>query len=269
MNSDNKKSRKAPKGSEISFKGTILITVCITLAFALLIYVMYIFDLITFIDLADTLEKNKASHDLSTDDEVLYDNLVSKAQMDSFQLLYELDPSDLTVILSKCKPRDNYFLISEISNYTTEAYKTIRIEATKNNDVFDIKKFNDGTLFESIVSSGNIVEVTDELRDRSAKQVQTDELIFEVLCSMPSIKTITDVCNDIISGSTDVVEYDISLISDGEHNLYKATFTYPDILQREEYYVSLDSEMIVKLDSYINNELYYSYTLLEFKELIS
>ena len=65
----------------------------------------------------------------------------------------------------------------------------------------------------------------------------------------------------------DVVEYDVSLISDGEQNLYKAVFTYPDILQREEYYISLDSEMIVRLDSYIDNELYYSYTLLEFEEL--
>ncbi|MBE6606335.1 MAG: hypothetical protein E7635_04790 [Ruminococcaceae bacterium] len=266
MKSDNKKNRKAPKSSGISFKGTILITVCITLAFALLIYVMYIFDFITFIDLADKMNNNMHFTNILSDDEVLYENLAEKTQIDNFQLMYEITPEELTLILSACNPYDSYTISSNITNQSSDTEITVRIRATKDLDVYDIKKYTGDVLFESIISNGEQIEVKDEIRGRSVKYAKSDLFSFESLCSIPSIDTVSDICNGIINGEANVIDYNISLVSDGEYNLYKAVFTYPDILQREEYYISLDTEMIVKLDSYIGDQLYYSYSLVDFEK---
>ena len=260
-----KDKRKAPKSVSNGMTGTILITLLITLLFAALIYGMYVLNIISFFDVSDFFSGKENNSSLIENSDDLYDSLNIVAPSDEYKFLYEVTPDELTVILSSFEDKTHYSISAEIVNYSSSKSMLTRIQAERDGDVFDIIKYVGSELTESIQSDGAVVTVTDETRGRSAKHKFIESFGFEPMCAIPSLSDLTAICDKVFSEeSDDVIDYDISLVSSGDQSFYKAVFTYPDIMQREEYYVSPDTQMIVNAYSYLNDSLYYRYSLLDY-----
>lgn len=259
----NKKRHPARGG----MTGTVVITVIITLLFALIIYLMYFFNIVSVLDLSEYLLDNGSDNSLLQGKDNLYDDLLSDTDFENYDMIYKMTPEELTSILSEFKEKEHYSIIAQTVNYSLADSKTTRLEAKRDGESFEINKYTADKLIETTISDGDYVNVTDIVRNRSSKHKYTSEFGFEALCSIPSLTPLTDICKDIIDkGEDSVTEYDISFVSSESGGLYKAVFTYTDINQREEYYVSPDSGMIVSLYSYLGDNLYYRYSLLEFNE---
>ena len=247
--------------------GTILITVIITLLFALIIYLMYVFNIVSVLDLTEYFANKGAENSLLQGDDNLYDDLVSDVEFKNYDLIYKMTPEELTSILSEFKEKDRYSIVAQTVNYSLVDSKTTRVEAKLDGKAFEIRKYLADKLIESTVSDGEYVTVTDSVRNRTSKHKYTHEFDFEALCAIPYLSPLTDICKDILDKGEDAVtEYDISFVSGDNGGMYKAVFTYPDINQREEYYVSAESGMIVSLYSYFGDNLYYRYSLVDYIE---
>ena len=263
-NKQEKRQKRHPARGGMT--ATILITLLITLLFVGIIYVMYVFDIVSVFDLTGYLSDKDDNASVIKGSDNLYDELLPDYQSLEYDLLYKITPEELTSILSEFKTDDKYSVISETVNYGFGDQRITRVNASRDGDSFEIAKYSGGKLFESIRSDGEYVTVTDEVRDRSVKHKSDDPYEFEALCMMPSLEDLTEICRDILDGDEiGVTDYDISLVSSGNSSLYKAVFTYPDISQREEYFLSPESEMIVALYSYFGDNAYYKYTLLDYK----
>lgn len=257
--------RKAPKSVSNGMTGTILITLLITLLFAALIYGMYVLNIISFFDVSDFFSGKENNSSLIENSDDLYDSLNDVGPSDEYKFLYEVTPDELTAILSSFVDTTSYSISAEVVNYSGSTNMLTRIQAERDGNVFDIRKYIGAELTESIKSDGAIVTVIDEIRGRSAKHTYSESFSFESMCAMPSLVDLTSICAEVLNEENDkVIDYDICLVSSGDKSFYKAVFTYPDIMQREEYYVSPDTQMIVNAYSYLNDSLYYRYSLLNY-----
>ncbi|MBQ7821381.1 MAG: hypothetical protein IJ391_03770 [Clostridia bacterium] len=259
-NKQGKSQKRHPAGGGMT--GTIIITVLITLLFAAMIYVMYVFNIVSVFDLSEYFSDKTDNSSLLDDNGDLYDDMLAVGDYNDYQLIYKVTPEELTAILAEFKTDTSFTLDAEIVNYNSNQSLVTRIGATRDGDTFEIKKYVDGELSETTVSDGETVTVTDEIRNRSARHTAGESFDFEALCSIPSTDDLSSICKDILDqGDSTVTEYDISLVSSDDQSLYKVVFTYPDISQREEYYISPETEMIVNAFSYFGDSLYYRYSL--------
>lgn len=264
--SNDKKEKSKVSLAFSGFRGTLFITLIIALAFALLIYVMYIFDFVAFVDFGEIFGENSKKNETLPKSELLFEN-INEINSDSYSLLYELTIDELTLILSEAVPSHSYKATSVVTNYSEDNVNEVTIVANKNMSKYEISKYNDDLIFESITSDGTTVTVKDELRNRSAKYPYDEKFSFESMCQIPDTYSVIEICNSIKDESTPVINYNLSLVNVDNQNLYKAEFVYPDLLQREEYLINIDNNMIVSLNSYFDDELYYSYSLLSYEEI--
>lgn len=262
--SNDKKEKSKVSLAFSGFRGTLFITLIIAFAFALLIYFMYIFDFVAFIDFSKIFGEKEKINDTLPKNELLYEN-INEANNDSYTLLYELTIDELTLILSEAIPNSHYKLTSLVSNYSDDNTSEVKITASKEKNKFDISKYKNDEIYESIISDGTTVTVRDELRNRSEKYPFDEKFSFESLCQMPSVDSVIEICNKVNGESSPVINYDLSLVYVNNQNLYKAEFVYPDLLQKEVYLINIDNNMIVSLNSYFDDVLYYSYSLIEYE----
>ena len=264
MNNNDKSKKRHPASGGMT--ATVLITVIITLLFALAIYLMYVFNIVSVLDLSEYFADN-ADNSLLQGKDNLYEDLLSDSEFENYDLIYKITPEELTSVLAEFEPKDNYSITVQTVNYSLVDSKTTKVEAKLNGKSFEINKYSADKLVETTVSDGEYVSITDTVRNRMSKHKYSETFDFESLCGIPSLTPLTDICKEVLDREADsVAEYDISFVSGDNGGLYKAVFTYTDVNQREEYYVSPDIGMIVSLYSYLGDNLYYRYSLTDFSE---
>ena len=264
MNKDNKKG-KFPLPSFNGFWGTLLMTFLITVAFGLLIYGMYLTDIISLIDISSIFESKNAGKNSIDSNDRIYEALKTEDDTETYKFLYDITPEELTTILSGYKLNDNYSFRAETVNYGTGKNREISLRVTKSKDSFKVTKSEKGNVFETVSLENGVVTVTDNIRNRFSKYNGYPDFSFESVCGMPSLSQITDICSKIIDGDTEsVTDYEISLVSDSSKTLYHVVFTYPDLSQKEEYYISSESGMIESAYTYFSDRLFYRYSLTDY-----
>lgn len=194
-----------------------------------------------------------------------YNYLHAGNKYEEYNIVHRLTPEELTLILSELTLAEEFELTAVTTNHFENTKTVERSVISFDGGVYDIKRFDNELLIESITCNGNEITFKDELRNRQTVYPSTENFSFEETCSLPSLDALTEICNKIINGESPTVDYNISLISSEEGSLYKVVFAYPDINQREEYYVSYDNRIIVGLLSYIGDVLYYEYEVTDFR----
>lgn len=262
-NRDNEKNGVRRKRSP--FSSTILATISITAVFAVLIYCMYLFNIVSIFDIPAFLSRGNEDRPTLENSDAFYDGLLTQDSITSLKEIYKVTPQELTAMIADFEPLDNFTIDAQIVSYSSAVTSITDIRAEKNGDSFNVKKYTGGVLSESIVSDGTDVTYTDEIRRRTRKHMLGDGFDFCSVCRIPSLSELIKVCNEADSEDSSVIDYDISLVSSDNKSYYKVVFTYPDVMQREEYYVSPETHMIINAYSYLGDSLYYRYSVNSYK----
>lgn len=210
--------------------------------------------------------RNDTDELISDTPDNFYNQLLSENKYESYEVLYKLTPEELTDILSAFTIPEKFSMTTETVNYSAGKTQITTNVILYDRDEYSLNRYESGKLIESITCDNNEITFKDELRARSNVFPKSDEFTFEKCCSIPALSELTRICTEILSSSEKLLEYDISLVAGEEDCLYRVVFTYPDINQKEEYYVSEEKSMIVGNYSYINGNLYYRYLVTDFKE---
>lgn len=265
MKKKNDSEKRSVKRKRSPFSSTILTTIAITAVFAVLIYGMYLFNIVSIFDIPSFLSRENEKRPTLENSDAFYDGLLTQDSITSLKEIYKITPQELTAMIADFEPIDSFTIDAQVVSYSSAVTSTTDIRAEKKGDSFNVKKYIGGVLSESIVSDGNDIAYTDELRHRSRKQSLGDGFDFESVCRIPSLSELIKICASCESEDADVVDYDISLVSSDNKSYYKVIFTYPDIMQREEYYISPETHMIINAYSYLGDSLYYRYSVNSYK----
>lgn len=261
MKNNDQKSKSKTRGK----KSTIGAVLVIAALFSVLIYLTYAFNVVSLFDISSMVKNNNKNNLPFDESDQFYDDLLDESELKGFETIYKVTPDELTAVISSFKTCDKYELEAQIISYGSAATRVVNVNATRDGDVFKVDKYVDNTYSESIVSDGDYITYTDKLRSRSTKHSLGDGFDFESCCNIPSISDLKEICKSVLNGDDTVIDYEISLVSSENKSFYMAVFTYPDIMQREEYYISVETEMIVNAYSYINDNLYYRYSLTSYR----
>lgn len=205
-------------------------------------------------------------NDLAVDNrDDIYNNLSNDDKYSDYSLVHHVTPEELTLIISEFTSPSSFEMSVKKSYYSSDNVLTTTGVFKYDSPDFSMNIYDGDILTSSVTGNGADIVYTDEIRERSRVYKQTENFSYEEACELPSLKYLTDKCAEIMSGEETDYTYDISLIAKDDKGYYKVVFVYPDIDQREEYYVSAENEMIAAVYSFIGDRFIYSIDITDYK----
>lgn len=195
----------------------------------------------------------------------IYNSLSSADRYSDYSLVHHVTPEELTLIISEFTLPTGFEMTVTKSYYSAQSEQTRTGIFKYNSPEFSMMNYDGDILVSSVTGDGSDIVYTDELRERSQIYKQTDNFSYEEACELPSLRYLTDKCDEIINGVLSDYTYEISLVAKDDESLYKVVFEYSDIEQREEYYINAETEMITAVYSYIEDKLIYSIDITDYK----
>ncbi len=257
-----RENKKSPKNAFSSVWGTVLMVFLITVAFGILIYGMYITDLISVIDFSAVIA-NKNDDRSKEDNDLVFESL--KDYSEEYEFVYASTPEELTDIISDFALPEEYSIKATTVTLGESGFDNVKVSASHGKDTYVIEKIREGETFERTeLGTDGYVTVTDLKRNSSAKHKNSDAITFEGQCGIPSLSDVSELCLSIIDGAPEVSEYSVSLVSKNSNAYYCVSVYYDDIKQRDDYYLSTSSCLIEEAYTYIDGTLIYRYHLDEY-----
>ncbi len=192
-----------------------------------------------------------------------YMDLSESDRYKDYSIVYTLTADEMTSIISDMAIPKHFNVKSETVNYSLSTPLITTSLIAYDNGNFSLNRYQSGILTESIKCNQNEITFTDELKNRSNSYPVSENFTFEQTCSIPSLAYLSEICTEVLNTDTPTVDYDITLVTGEKESLYKIVFIYPDINQKEEYYVSAESNMIVANYTYLGDDIYYRYLVSE------
>lgn len=151
--------------------------------------------------------------------------------------------------------------------YSEGAETTRLYRAVKYKDKYRVDIYSEDCLLETVICSGTLVTVTDAATNKKETFPYNSSFDFFTVADRVSVIDIINTVSNIRSGTVyesvfgSIRSYSISINKSLSSNIAKITFTYTDTPERrDEFFLNIDSGILVSAETYIGGQLRYSLT---------
>lgn len=261
----NDKIKKRPAKKQGGFFGMLAATLLIAVAFGAIIYGMYYLNIMNIFEVFD--KNTNQTDNLPESPDI--DNLLEQYEKPEYRLIYSVTPEELLTVIASLSVPDAYTLSAETVDFGGESRVT-KLTAEKKGEKFNIARTSydaDGAerLSESIVCDGETITVKNNNDLKSMVYSVNDRFDFESYCRIPSLAELTALCSRLTEAENDDgTKCEVSLVTSESGSFYKVVVEYDLPEQKDEYYLSLDTGILMSAFTYVGDKLVYRFIISDF-----
>lgn len=276
MNNDNQSDNKSSKNSDennplvildkklehdkrmtvLSIISIIVVAVLIFAVFEVILYNNGLIEIPRFITKLLHLD-NEITEIIPGDDGEIYEALKNNKSTDKVYLSRFITPEDIIEFFKNSSHANEYTLYNTVTYKSEEKTLFYKNKIWRQDNNYRIEQYDEtGSLSKLIICDGSEISITSygtENIKRTRIYNVNENFTLESEAGIPSLSSIKTLLE-----SSDITEPDIALLRTSDNSFYSVSFGYSDLTQREEYFISLETSIIMRVEIYENGHSVYS-----------